>query len=117
MLQPMVLADVLAQKVERALPRQRRSSGVVALALVAVEAVLGIVEEDVDFRMRLLEAAHACDGDRGVALPEVSHDGALRLFIDRFDHAAAVVADRAGKAVEPRRRHPGHEATPAIADD
>src|SRR5258708_31716403 len=70
-------ADVLAQERERALPRELGGRGVVALALIAVEAVLGIVEEELRFRMRRGELARARHRDRRIALAEMRHQPAL----------------------------------------
>ena len=85
--------------------------------MIAVEAVLGVVEEKLPFRVRRGELSGACHRDRGVALAEMRHDSAFRLLATGLEHAAAVIRDSAGEAGEPGGAHPGDESAPAIADD
>src|SRR5215470_12554424 len=111
-------AEVLVEEFERPFARDYGRVRVVALALIAVETVLGtVVHEYLDLAVRGLELAHAVDGNRRVPLAEVRHHGALRMLIGCLRYAPAVVGDGATEAVEPCRRHPGDETAPAIADD
>src|SRR5438552_4431922 len=110
-------AYVLAQERERALPCEPGRLGVVALALIAVEAVLGVVEEELRFRMRCGEMPRARHRDRGIALAEMRHERALGLLAPSLEDSAAVVRDRAGESGQPGSAHPGDESTPAVYDN
>jgi len=89
----------------------------VAAALVAVEAVAGRVDVDLDAlrvgRPHLLDVA---ERNGVVLLAEMHQHRASRLLLrDRAD-AAAVIRHGGGKPRKARRRNPGEKSAPAIAD-
>src|ERR1043166_4055405 len=108
---------MLAEKGQRALPRELGCCRLIALALVAVEAVLRVVDEDLRLGVVLGELTDAGDRDSRIALAKMTHDGTLRLFLARVGNAAAVIRHRAGKAGQSRGAHPGDVSAPAITDD
>src|SRR5271166_3270846 len=108
--------QMLAEKLQRARPGERGARGVVALALVAVEAVAGEVEADRDIRILGGELAHARDRNVLVFLAEVEHRWNARLLVFEPEDPAAVVADRGAQALELRGRQPGDRSAEAIAD-
>ena len=71
---------------------------IVRRPLIAVEAMIGGVDEDLRLRMRDGEFANAGDGNDRVALAEVRHHGALRALGGGVEHPAAVIGHRARKA-------------------
>src|SRR6478609_3616088 len=113
------LSEVLAEVEQRAFERGRGGASVVGAALIAVEAVVGCVEVDLDFRMRLLEGLDALDRDVRILIAEMRHRrhrGPAR-WLAAHRHAAAVVGDRRRQAAYFLGRAPDQEAAPAVADD
>src|SRR5688572_12016338 len=98
---PVRLSDVLLEEGEGAVAGDLRAVVVEAAALVAVEAVAGAVDVDLD-RAAFLCGADLVDlGQRdGVVLVAEMHDHrTARLFLrDRAD-AAAIIGRRGGEAV------------------
>src|SRR5438445_12309405 len=86
-------AHVLAEEFERALAGELGCRGVVALALIAVEAVIGGIHEDLHLRVRSRELLYAGDGKHRIALAEVRHERAFGLLVAGVQDAAAVVRD------------------------
>ena len=82
------LADVLAEVKEQALPRGGCRTGVPGTALIAVAAMVGRVEMDLDLRMDLLERLHALDRDVRILIAEMRHRrhrGLARSSLPTFD--------------------------------
>src|SRR6185503_5007367 len=111
------LADVLAEELQGSFARLLCRRLVVRAALVAVEAVVRRVDEDLVLLVLLGELLHSGDRDHRVLLAEVRHHRHLGLDVGVVENAAAVVGGRRDQAARLRRRHPGDEAAPAIADD
>src|SRR5271157_5660177 len=109
-------ADVLAHPGDGAFACELRRGGVVAPALVAVEAVLGRVEKHPHLGVRCGQFLHAGERDGAVALAEVGAYRTARLLGDRVGHASAVVGDGTGEARYARGAHPTQVAAPAVAD-
>src|SRR4029453_6880727 len=70
------LAQVLAEEVERAAAGQRGALGVIATALVAMEAVAGRIDVRGHIGVRLLHRLPVVGRDGGVRLPPVDQKGA-----------------------------------------
>src|SRR5579872_545278 len=109
--------QMLAQESDRARPGKGGARLVVALPLVAVEAVVGGIDVDFDLRVGGGDLFHPCDRDMLVLLAEMQHRRDLRLQVLEPDDPAAVVADCGAQAVKAPRRHPGESAAHAEADD
>src|SRR5437667_4347934 len=110
-------ADVLAQEFQRTLARELGCRGVVALALIAVEAVIGGIHEDLRFRVRSRELLYAGDGKHRIALAEMRHERAFGLLVAGVEYPVAIVREGTGESGRARGTHPDDEAAPAIADD
>ncbi len=75
------MLEVGAEEGESAFTGDFGGGGFVVGAMVAVEAVAGvIVEEDGEFGMGLLDFLNFGQGDVFVFCTKVQHDGAARLF-------------------------------------
>src|SRR3546814_1602735 len=104
------------EEFERPLPCDLRVLRAVVGALVAVEAVAGRVDVDLDLGMRLPHGVHVAHRNALVRFAEVQHHRTLQLLVLESGDLAAVVADAAGDTVEPCRREPGERSAPAVAD-
>src|SRR5216684_1416100 len=92
---PVLLLHVLGQEIRGPLPRHVAAVLVEAAALVAMEAVAGVlVDEDFDVGPLLLDDLDVGHRDAGILLAEVKLGRALRLLVGKGDDAAAVIADR-----------------------
>src|ERR1051325_1590943 len=103
------LANVLAEKLQRARHGLLGGRGVVAAALVAMEAVIGRVIEDLHLGMELPELVHMRHRDVHVLVAEMQLGRDLRLLALQAMDAAAVIA-RHGVRPEPGRGQPGDGA-------
>src|SRR3954469_21476706 len=111
-------AEMRFQEGDGALPRDFRALRVVAAALVAIEAVAGRIDVDLD-AARMGGAQLVDVGERYgmVGLAEMRQHRAFRRLLRNRSDAAAVVDHGRAEAGKPGRRNPGEEAAPAIADD
>src|SRR5215217_1998123 len=110
------LANVLAEELQRARHGLLGGRDVVAAALVAMEAVIGRVIEDLHGGMELAELVHVRHRDVHVLVAEMHLDRHLGcLALGAVDAAAIVGRHRVG--LEPGRRQPGDGAAPAVAGD
>src|SRR5882762_1694113 len=100
-----------------ALARLLGRGRVIRPAVIAVEAVIRRVEEDLLLRMLGGELLHAFGRDHRVLLAEVAHHRDARLDVGVVEDAAAVVRHRGSQPRHLCRGHPRDEAAPAIADD
>src|SRR5580700_6646692 len=96
------LLHVLRQERHRALPGEVGGGFLIAAALVAVEAVLGVgIDVDLAIAAALafdyFDVAHR---DRSVLLAEMHLHGDFRLLIGVLGDLAAVIANGGGEAVE-----------------
>jgi hypothetical protein len=94
-------ADVLAEKAKRAIPSESCRLGIMGSALVAIEAMAGGIEGDLDLRVRCHELLNARHGNHRVLLAKMRHHRAFWLFINRIGDAAAIIRHRTGKTREP----------------
>src|SRR5215207_1021071 len=110
------LANVLAEELQRARHGLFGGRGVVAAALVAMEAVIGRVVEDLHVGMELAELVHVRHRDVHVLVAEMQLGRHLGLLVlEAVDAATVVTRDSVG--LEPGRGQPGDGATPAVAGD
>src|SRR6185312_16781496 len=103
------------EEFERALERGLGGLGVVAAALVAAEAVPGLVDIERDIGPRCLHLLDVAHRDALILIAEMQHHRYLRLLARVRRHHAAVIAYRCGSAGQPRRGEEGEPAAPAIA--
>src|SRR3990172_9597395 len=108
---------MLAQELERAFARKLGRFGMVAAALIAVEAVPGLVI--MRNRLRVCRSALFCRFGRNglVGLAPVEHDRAFGLLGDQVRNRASIVRYRAGKTGQPGAGHPRRCAAEAVAHD
>jgi hypothetical protein len=85
---------VLLEEIESALARQRGARRVVAAPLVAIEAMIGIVDIDRQIGVLGLEFLYAGQRDMRVLRAKVQDRRNARRFVFRGKHAAAVIAGR-----------------------
>src|SRR5437764_11987706 len=106
---------MLFEERDRALARDSRAFGVVAAALVAIEAVAGRVNVNLDAaRMGGAQLLDIGQRDRVIRLAEMRQHRAFRLLLRDRSDAAAVIDDRRVEAGKPGPRDPGAEPAPAI---
>ena len=72
---------------------------------------------DGDIRLRSADCLDRIHRDAAVLAAEMHQNRAFRRLVPEIIDLAAIIADRGGDAVQPRRRQPGQRATPAIAGD
>ena len=72
---------MLAQERERTPPSKRRARRVVALPMVAIEAVIGGIDVDLDVRVSCGDLFHPGDGDMLVLLAEMQQSRGARLQV------------------------------------
>src|SRR5215469_13054889 len=108
---------MLAEEIEAAAERQLRRAGIVAAALVAIEAVPSGIDMERDLGMRSAHLLHVGHRDALVGLAEVQHDRHARLLVGMRSDRPAIITDSGGDAAQPRRREISERAAPAIADD
>src|SRR5438105_4961640 len=99
--------EVLPEVTQRPLTRERRGGSIIRSALIAVETVIGGVDEHLDIRVRRGKSLDAIDRDHRVPLAEVRHHRAFWLLVARLEHAAAIVGNGAGEAAFAAGTHPG----------
>src|SRR5262249_60192502 len=108
---------VLLEPGERALPRHLRARLVKAAALVAVEAVAGVlVDVDVAIGALLLDDLDVAQRNALVLVAEMHLRRAAWLLVREGDDAAAVVAHGGGEPVEPAGGEERGRAARAEAD-
>jgi len=91
--------------------------GIVIRPLIAVEAVAGaFVEEDGDFRVRLLDFLDFGGGDVFFIGTEMQHDGAGRFFVDESGDLPAVIGDCGGR-IKARGGEPCERSTVTESND
>src|SRR5262249_40309430 len=109
---------VLLEPGERALPRHLRARLVKAAALVAVEAVAGVlVDVDVAVEALLLDDLDVAQRNALVLVAEMHLRRAARLLVREGDDPAAVVAHGGREPVEPAGGEERERAAHAEADD
>src|SRR5579859_574443 len=91
-------AVVPAEKVQRALQCQLGACLVVAGALVAVEAVAGIVEMDRNLRIARADLVDVGQRDALILLAEMQQGRNLGRAIEELADLSAVIADRCREA-------------------
>src|SRR5215204_2357735 len=113
----LISAQMRGEESHRALARDAGAVGVVARALVAIEALAGGVDVDLDaLRVRRPHLLDVGQRNGVVLLAEMhQHRAARRLLRNRAD-AAAVIRHGGGEPGKARRRNPGEKSAPAIAD-
>jgi hypothetical protein len=89
---------MLAQERQRACPSERGARRVEAIPLVAVEAVIGRINVDLDARMGRGNLFYAGDGDVLVLLAKMEKRGDLRLQVLEPDDPPALIADCGAEA-------------------
>jgi hypothetical protein len=62
---------MLGEELQRPRPGEGGAGSVVALAVIAVEAVIGGIDVDLDLRVRRGDFLHACDRDVLILLAEM----------------------------------------------
>src|SRR5262245_22184192 len=91
------LANVLAEELQRARHGLLGGCGIVAAALVAMEAVIGRIVEDLHVGMELSDLVHVRHRDVHVLVAEVQHGRNGRLLaLQAVDAAAIVTGHRVG---------------------
>src|SRR5579863_3729394 len=107
---------MLREKRQRPLARERRSLGVVARPLIAVEAVSrALIDVKDALRIRRFDLLDVTRGDVSVLGAKVKHHRTLRLLVERLGDAAAVIGHCAGER-QIARAEVGELATPAVTD-
>src|SRR4051794_17514138 len=86
--------EVSAEEGQRALARQLGRLRIERAALVAVEAVVGVVEVHLDFRMRLLERLDALDRNVLVLVAKMREPRPFGLARDLARRGAATAVVR-----------------------
>src|SRR5713101_9876196 len=108
---------VLGQPGERAPKRLLVGGFVVAAALVAGEAVAGVVDMNFHIRTLLLDDLDVAHRDRMILVAEMQERRNLRPPVGILRDGAAVVTDRAGQTVEIAGRQEHDAAAHAVAHD
>ena len=96
-------SQVPAEERDRA-DGERGARRVVALAVVAIEPVVGVIDMDLDLRMGGGDLFYPGDGDVLVVVAEMQERWHARPQVLEADDAAAVVADRGAQARKLRSR-------------
>src|SRR6266566_4427649 len=108
---------VLCQPSQRASERLLVGGFVVAAALVAGEAVAGVVDMNFHIRTLLFDDLNIAHRDRMILVAEMQERRNLGLFVDIPRDGAAIVTDRARQTVEIACCEEGDAAAHAIAHD
>src|SRR5215470_12758364 len=87
-------ADVFREELQTARPREFGRRRVITCAMIAVEAVVGIIDIDCDFRVRLLDLVYIAERNVRVFCAEVHDDWTTRVAIQLTRNAAAVIGTR-----------------------
>src|SRR5262249_14936231 len=112
------LLHVLAQELQRAWPCHFGGGLVVACALVTMESMRCIrIGVDLARRALALDNRDVAHGIALVLFAEMHRHRHLGLLVGDLGDLAAVIGNRSGQAVEPRRRQECDAAAHAEADD
>src|SRR5579864_702220 len=103
-----------AEELKGALPGQRGRLRLKVLALGAVEAVAGIIEEERQVRMRAADLRDFLRPNVSIFGAQVHHDGAARHLCSVCRDLSTVIAHGCGK-IEPRGREPRETAAEGIS--
>src|SRR5580704_6203666 len=106
---------MLGEEGERPLQGEVRARFVVAAALVAIEAVVGVVDINGHRRIGLFDLAYVVHRDVLILLAEMQYGGRLGLLRQHRRDAAAVIADGRLDARDSAGRGVGERTAPAIA--
>src|ERR1700722_9065892 len=106
---------MLLQKLQRARPGELGARRVVAFPLVAVEAVIGGIDVDLDVRMSGGDFLHARNRDVRVLLAKMEECRDLGLQVLEPNDPAAVIADRGAQARKLAGCRPGDRAAATVA--
>jgi hypothetical protein len=108
---------VLVQEIQGDFQRSLGARLVPFGTMIAVEAVIGWKDVDLNVRVLTADDLPILWRDPWIELTEMQKDWHARLLTSKGNGLAAVVSDRASDAREPRRGEKGKRTAPAISDN
>src|SRR6266568_7545501 len=109
---------MLLQEVERTRPGDLRGCLVIAGALVAMKSMRRVrIGVDLTLRTLALDYRDVAHRNALILLAEMHLHRHLRLLVGELGDLPAIVGDRSGQAIKPRRRQERDAAAHAEADD